>query len=64
MLLKIKQAAVKLNVTESWLRYMVFNKKICFVKLGNQIRFDEDELDRWIKDQSNIKIIKREKYNE
>lgn len=43
------EIAVKLNVTQSWVRAQVFQKKIPFYKFGKKlVRFDFDEVMDWI----------------
>ncbi|MBT7610344.1 MAG: helix-turn-helix domain-containing protein [Bacteriovoracaceae bacterium] len=47
-LLTITSASELLIVKESWLRSQIFYKLIPYYKLGNHIRFDKDEILKWI----------------
>ncbi len=48
MLLTIDQLKQKLGVKESWLRSMVFKRKIPCIRIGRLIRFDENKINQWI----------------
>lgn len=47
-LLNVKEAAVKLGVTEKTIRKWQYERKIPFIKLFGAIRFDSEELNRLI----------------
>ncbi|MBL6990124.1 MAG: helix-turn-helix domain-containing protein [Bacteriovoracaceae bacterium] len=47
-LLNIDQAAAFLNVKLSWLRSIVFKKKIPVIRLGRLLRFNKKELIQWL----------------
>jgi excisionase family DNA binding protein len=47
-LIKIKDACLLLNVKESWLRRQIFLKTIPFKKIGRLIRFEKEELIKWV----------------
>jgi excisionase family DNA binding protein len=47
-LLTLKQTSRYLNVKESWLRSKIFSNEIPFIKMGHLLRFDEDELNKWV----------------
>lgn len=46
--LKIGQVAELLNCSVPTLRYWVFRGKIPFIKIGRSIRFDEQEIFKWL----------------
>lgn len=47
-LLSIQEAAEKLNMPVSRIRYEVFLKRIPHLKIGRSIRFNESDLEVWI----------------
>lgn len=47
--LSYSEAATFLNVKVSWLKAAVFRRQIPFLKLNRLVRFDEDELRRWLR---------------
>ena len=47
-LINVKEASKYLNVNESGIRYAVFTKKIPFVKIGRLVRFNTNDLDKYI----------------
>jgi excisionase family DNA binding protein len=49
-LISLKTLAELLCVKESWLKSMIFKRKIPFVKVGKHIRFKEDEIQKWVED--------------
>jgi excisionase family DNA binding protein len=49
-LLDIPGVAERLAVSERYIRRLVFERRIPFVKLGHFIRFDPAEIERWIAD--------------
>jgi excisionase family DNA binding protein len=50
--LTVKEICNYLNVKETHLRSMVYYKKIPFKKIGNTLRFDLDEIKKWLKQNS------------
>jgi excisionase family DNA binding protein len=50
--LTTKQLAEILNVKESWLRRQIFTRKIPFMKIRGLIRFNQDDIEVWIKNNS------------
>ena len=50
-LLDIEQAAERLNVSPRFIRRLVAQRRIDYLKIGKFIRFQPDELDSWIEDQ-------------
>lgn len=46
--LSIAEAAKYLNATERWLRRAVFERRVPYYKLGRLVRFDPDDLDRYL----------------
>lgn len=52
MLLTIEQLKQKLGVKESWIRAMIFKGIIPCVRLGRLIRFDEEVIDEWVRENS------------
>jgi excisionase family DNA binding protein len=47
-LLDIGQAAVLLNTSQRFIRRLVQEQRIPYLKVGRFIRFDPDELDTWL----------------
>jgi excisionase family DNA binding protein len=47
-LLDIAGVAEPLSVTERFVRRLVFERRIPFLKIGHFIRFDPAEIERWI----------------
>ena len=50
VLLGVDEVAAHLNITVRHLRRLVFERRIPFLKVGNLIRFDPDELATWLKE--------------
>lgn len=48
----IVSAADHLATTERHLRRLVYERRIPFTKLGGKVRFDLDEVDRYLKERS------------
>lgn len=48
VLLDVSGVAVRLNITERYVRRLVQERRIPFLKWGHFIRFDPDEIDRWL----------------
>jgi excisionase family DNA binding protein len=44
----IAGVAERLGVTQRHVRRLVFERRIPFIKWGHLIRFDPDEIDRWL----------------
>ena len=38
-----------LNVKVSWVKSAIFKRKIPYIKVGHYVRFDEKEIESWIK---------------
>lgn len=51
-LLTIKELSSFLSTKESHIRWLIFNKKIPYLKLNKLIRFDINEINQWIKENS------------
>lgn len=49
-ILTLRELCELMNVKPSWLKSMVFRKKIPFIKLGKHIRFEKDEVQKWIEE--------------
>ncbi len=49
-LLTYGEAARLLRIAEVTLRRWVSLRKIPFIKLGGAVRFDRDDIDRWLQD--------------
>jgi len=47
-LLDVDQAAERLSVTPRFVRTMVSERRIPFLKVGKFVRFDAAELDSWL----------------
>ena len=50
-LLDIPAAAQRLNVTERWVRRAVAERRIAFVKVGRNVRFEPEAIARYIERQ-------------
>ena len=50
-LLDIEQAAHRLNVTPRFIRRLIAQRRIDYLKIGKFIRFHPDDLDTWIERQ-------------
>lgn len=50
-LLDIEQAAHRLNVTPRFIRRLIAQRRIDYLKIGKFIRFHPSDLDNWIEDQ-------------
>lgn len=51
-LLDIKQLAQILNKPEGTIRDWVYKRKIKFLKVGNCIRFDPSDIQKWLRERS------------
>ena len=49
-LMNIEQVAIRLGVSVRHIRRLVAERRIPFVKWGHLLRFDPDEVDRWIEE--------------
>ena len=49
-LMNIDQVAERLGVSVRHMRRLVAERRIPFVKWGHLLRFDPDEIDRWIEE--------------
>jgi len=56
-ILTIKDVAAYLKVNERTVYRLAASKKIPAFKIGNAWRFRKDELDQWIKRQSNHGVV-------
>lgn len=55
--LTFKEAKMLLNTTDGHLRSLVFQQKIPYIKLNRLIRFDYDDLIKWIEgNKKNIEV--------
>jgi excisionase family DNA binding protein len=50
-LLDIEQVADLLSTTTRHVRRLVFERRISYVKVGRYVRFDPDDLVRWVDEQ-------------
>jgi excisionase family DNA binding protein len=48
VLLDIAGVAERLSVTERFIRRLVFERRIPFLKIGHFVRFEPAEIERWI----------------
>jgi excisionase family DNA binding protein len=46
--LDVVGVAERLNVTERFVRRLVFERRIPFLKIGHFVRFDPAEIERWV----------------
>lgn len=49
LLIDIKEASRFLTIKESQIRHLVFTKSIPVVRVGRLVRFEKDELVKWVK---------------
>lgn len=49
-LLDIEAVAQRLGVTPRFVRRLVFERRIAYIKVGRHVRFEPAVLDRWIAD--------------
>lgn len=49
-LLTTKEAAEILRFSPSYMRELVMKRKIPYIKLGRNVRFDKEDIDKLIKD--------------
>lgn len=49
-LMNIEQVAERLGVSVRHIRRLIAERRIPYVKWGHLLRFDPDELDRWIEE--------------
>ena len=52
-LLNADQVCQILQVKKSYLYHLTHHNKIPYVKIGNHLRFDEQDLNKWVEDQKN-----------
>lgn len=57
-LLTISQVAAKLGISEGTLYNWISQKKIDYIKVNRQVRFSEEQLQRWI-DKHTVKAQKK-----
>mgnify|MGYP002630922152 CR=1 FL=1 len=50
-LLDIDGAADHLNVSPRFIRRLVAQRRVNYLKIGKFVRFDQDELDEWVQQQ-------------
>jgi excisionase family DNA binding protein len=50
-LLDIEQVADLLSTTTRHVRRLVFERRISYVKVGRYVRFDPEDLARWVEEQ-------------
>jgi excisionase family DNA binding protein len=48
VLLDIAGVAERLSVTERFVRRLIFERRIPFLKIGHFVRFEPAEIERWI----------------
>jgi excisionase family DNA binding protein len=53
-LLDVPAAAERLGVTQRWVRRAVAERRISFVKIGRNVRFEPEALTRYIELQRNL----------
>lgn len=56
MLLDVDQAAEHLTVTPRFVRTLVAERRVPFLKIGKFIRFDINDLDAWL-DRCKVEIV-------
>lgn len=53
-LMSIDEAAVFLSLRTSTVRYLVFNKKVPYLKIGKCVRFDKGDLQKWLETKKRV----------
>lgn len=48
-LLNIHELSKQLNAKESFIRSLIFQKKIPYIKIGRLVRFSQTEINNWLK---------------
>ena len=48
-LISVEQLADELGVSVRYVRRIIAERRIPYVKVGHLIRFERDEVDRWVK---------------
>jgi excisionase family DNA binding protein len=56
-LIDITGVAERLGVTERHVRRLVFERRIPFIKWGHLLRFDPDEIERWL-DEARVEAVR------
>ena len=54
-LIGIKEMALKLSVPPSWIYHRTRRNEIPHYKIGKYVRFDEDEVMKWVSEQNKIR---------
>lgn len=49
-MMDIKQLSQKLGISESGLYQWVSQRRIPFLKIGRSVRFDDDEIKKWLEE--------------
>ncbi len=57
VLLDVEEVATHLNITVRHLRRLVFERRIPYLKVGNLLRYDPDELAEWLKEREVVPRI-------
>jgi excisionase family DNA binding protein len=57
MVLTVKEAAELLKVQPQWVYRMVRDGGLPFLRLGRQIRIDEDSLEKWLTERRTVGVI-------
>lgn len=47
-LLDVGQAAERLGVTPRFIRRLVFERRVAYIKVGKYVRFDASDLEAWL----------------
>lgn len=49
-LMTYQDLSAKLGLSESYLRRLVMLRRIPYIKLGRAVRFDPDDIERWVRE--------------
>ncbi len=56
-LLDVEEIASRLGVSVRYVRRLVAERRIAYVKVGHLLRFEPDDIDRWI-DENRIRLLR------
>ncbi len=57
MMLDIHELSKELKISESGIYQWVSQKKIPFVKMGRAVRFDPEDIKKWLEEKKNLSSI-------
>ncbi len=57
MMLDIHQLSEELKISESGIYQWVSQRKIPFVKIGRLVRFDTEDIKKWLEEKKNLSSV-------